>query len=339
MANTFISIPEGLAGLRSVFKSLRMKLQPPPASFDLAGHYHLRCTRLWRLRGRRPSGRDATDPLLAQSTFVRKPRARDRTPLCQPRLEGHRHHAHARNGRRAREHARRHRAAAGCDGPRTDRGGGHRRPSPSAASMCSSTTRATAWPGLSRARPTTSSRARSTRTSSACCRTTQAFVPHFREKGSGTVVTTTSIGGLVALPLNSVYHATKWGLEGWTESMSFELGPFGIRMKTVAPGGISTDFAGRSLVMTAHPAYDALVQKVMTVFRSPERRARHSTPAQIAEVVYEAATDGKDQVRYVRGRGCEGHVCAAACRGIRGVPAGYSHDVLRLRPPGGAPVA
>lgn len=132
-------------------------------------------------------------------------------------------------------------------------------------------------------------------------RTTQAFLSHFREKRAGTVITTTSIGGLVALPFNSVYHATKWGLEGWTESLSLELGPFGIRMKTVAPGGISTDFAGRSLVMTTHPAYNALLEKVMTVFRSPERRALHSTPAQIAEVVYEAATDGKDQVRYVAG--------------------------------------
>jgi NAD(P)-dependent dehydrogenase (short-subunit alcohol dehydrogenase family) len=132
-------------------------------------------------------------------------------------------------------------------------------------------------------------------------RTTQAFLPHFRERGSGTVITTTSIGGLVALPFNSVYHATKWGLEGWTESMSFELGPFGIHMKTVAPGGISTDFAGRSLVLAAHPAYEALMQKVYAIFRNPERRARHSTGAQIAEVVYEAATDGKDQVRYLAG--------------------------------------
>jgi len=132
-------------------------------------------------------------------------------------------------------------------------------------------------------------------------RTTQAFLPHFRERGSGTVITTTSIGGLVALPFNSVYHATKWGLEGWTESMSFELGPFGIHMKTVAPGGISTDFAGRSLVLAAHPAYEALMQKVYAIFRNPERRAHHSTGTQIAEVVYEAATDGKDQVRYVAG--------------------------------------
>ena len=66
-------------------------------------------------------------------------------------------------------------------------------------------------------------------------RVTQAFIPHFREKRSGLFITTTSIGGLIALPFNSVYHATKWALEGWSESMAFELKPFGIGVKTVSP--------------------------------------------------------------------------------------------------------
>jgi NAD(P)-dependent dehydrogenase (short-subunit alcohol dehydrogenase family) len=63
-------------------------------------------------------------------------------------------------------------------------------------------------------------------------RVTQAFIPHFRAKKSGLFITTTSIGGLVAFPLNSVYHATKWALEGWSESMAFELNKFGIGIKT-----------------------------------------------------------------------------------------------------------
>ena len=132
-------------------------------------------------------------------------------------------------------------------------------------------------------------------------RVTKAFIPSFRERGSGLFITTTSIGGLIGLPLNSVYHATKWGLEGWSESLAFELNPFGIGVKTVSPGGISTDFAGRSLAVANHPAYENLVNKVMKVFRDPERRALHSSPEQIAEVVYEAATDGKDTLRYVAG--------------------------------------
>ena len=72
-------------------------------------------------------------------------------------------------------------------------------------------------------------------------------------------------------------------------------------MKTVSPGGIRTDFASRSLVLTSHPAYKALMQRVLAVFMDPARTAHHSSADQIAEVVYEAATDGKDQLRYVAG--------------------------------------
>ena len=132
-------------------------------------------------------------------------------------------------------------------------------------------------------------------------RVTQAFLPALRAQGSGTIVTTTSIGGLVTFPFNSVYHATKWGLEGWSESLAFELSKFGIRVKTVAPGGIKTDFAGRSLVLTRHPAYAEMMARVFKVFSVPERRAEGSSAEQIAEVVYEAATDRKDQLTYVAG--------------------------------------
>ncbi len=132
-------------------------------------------------------------------------------------------------------------------------------------------------------------------------RVTQAFLPHFREKRSGLFLTTTSIGGLVTFPFNSVYHATKWALEGWSESMAFELNPFGIGIKTISPGGIKTDFMGRSLVLSQHEAYAELGQKVMAAFANPARDAHRSTSGQIAEVVYEAATDGKDQLRYLAG--------------------------------------
>lgn len=132
-------------------------------------------------------------------------------------------------------------------------------------------------------------------------RVTQAFIPHFREKRAGLFINTTSIGGLVAFPFNSVYHATKWALEGWSESMAFELSKFGIGIKTVAPGGITTDFASRSLVLARHEAYDELATKVMRAFSDPSRAQTISTAEQIADVVYEAATDGKNQLRYVAG--------------------------------------
>jgi NAD(P)-dependent dehydrogenase (short-subunit alcohol dehydrogenase family) len=132
-------------------------------------------------------------------------------------------------------------------------------------------------------------------------RTTKAFIPHFREKRSGLFINTTSIGGLITVPFNSIYHATKWALEGWSESMAFELSQFGIGMKTIEPGGMKTDFFTRSFDTGRHPAYDALVNKVMEIITDPKQMATYSTPEQIAEVVYEAATDGKDQLRYVAG--------------------------------------
>lgn len=130
-------------------------------------------------------------------------------------------------------------------------------------------------------------------------RVTQAFIPYFRAKKEGLFITTTSIGGLVTFPLDSIYHATKWALEGWSESMAFELNQFGINIKTIAPGGIDTDFAGRSIDAASHPEYDQMLQSMMSTFGAMMQNA--SSPAKIAEVVYEAATDQKTKLRYVAG--------------------------------------
>ena len=128
-------------------------------------------------------------------------------------------------------------------------------------------------------------------------RVTQAFVPYFREKKGGLFLTTTSIGGLVTFPLDCVYHATKWALEGWSESMSFELGLHNIGIKTIAPGGIKTNFAGDSLAVARHPAYEEGLGKLFDLM-NPD----NFEPVElIANVVYEAATDGKSQLRYVAG--------------------------------------
>lgn len=132
-------------------------------------------------------------------------------------------------------------------------------------------------------------------------RVTKAFIPALRERKSGMFITTTSIGGLMAYPFGSLYHATKWALEGWSESLSIELSSYGIVVKTIAPGGIDTDFQSRSMVMATHEAYNAAIEKLFEVYRNPERAANRSTAEQIAAIVYEAATDGKDQLRYVAG--------------------------------------
>jgi NAD(P)-dependent dehydrogenase (short-subunit alcohol dehydrogenase family) len=128
-------------------------------------------------------------------------------------------------------------------------------------------------------------------------RVTKAFIPYFRERKEGLFLTTTSIGGLLTFPLDSMYHATKWALEGWSESLSFELGLHNIGIKTIAPGGIKTEFVGASLDMSTHPAYEEGMQKLYALM-NPD----NFEPAEwIADVVYEAATDGKKQLRYVAG--------------------------------------
>lgn len=130
-------------------------------------------------------------------------------------------------------------------------------------------------------------------------RVTQAFIPHFREKKSGTFISTTSMGGFLTFPLHSIYHATKFAIEGWSEGMSFELGLHNIFIKTVAPGGIATDFLDRSLDRSLHPEYTGLENKLFALIDTMMVAA--ASAANIAEIVYEAATDGKDQVRYVAG--------------------------------------
>ena len=129
----------------------------------------------------------------------------------------------------------------------------------------------------------------------------KALTPHMREAGGGTIINVTSIGGLVGLPVNSIYHATKFGLDGLSESLNYELRPFNIRVKVVAPGGVATDFATRSLerTMDGASAYDESLQKVFAAFG--QRGGNYSTGEQIAEVIYTAATDGTDQLRYLAG--------------------------------------
>lgn len=131
-------------------------------------------------------------------------------------------------------------------------------------------------------------------------RVTQAFIPYFREKKNGLFLTTTSIGGLIAFPFYSVYSGAKWGLEGFCEGLSFELHQFGIGVKTISPGGINSSFRTSS-ERVENEVYDGLFNKVFQAFVSGKTPTIVSTPEDIASVVYEAATDGKDQLRYHAG--------------------------------------
>lgn len=159
-------------------------------------------------------------------------------------------------------------------------------------------------------------------------RVTQAFLPAMRERGQGQILTTTSIGGLVTFPFNSVYHATKWGLEGWSESLAFELAEFGIQVKTIAPGGIATDFASRSLVLTQHPAYAAAMGKTFAAFSNPERRTTSSTAEQIAQRVWDAVADTTDRVTHVAGEDAKANYAQRLAVGVEASRAGIRQAFL-----------
>lgn len=76
---------------------------------------------------------------------------------------------------------------------------------------------------------------------------TQAALPIMREQRSGWIVQVSSIGGLAAFPLTGIYHASKWALEGLSETLRQEVEPFGIRVLMVEPSGFRTDWAGSSM--------------------------------------------------------------------------------------------
>jgi NAD(P)-dependent dehydrogenase (short-subunit alcohol dehydrogenase family) len=122
----------------------------------------------------------------------------------------------------------------------------------------------------------------------------QAFIPYFREKKGGLFVNTTSMAGLTGFPLSSVYNATKWALEGLSECLSIELSMFGIGVKTVSPDATKTGLF-TSADVVSHPLYDNVIQKMIgSIQQSGES-------IDIAEVIFIAATDGKDTLRYPAG--------------------------------------
>lgn len=132
-------------------------------------------------------------------------------------------------------------------------------------------------------------------------RVSKAFAPHFREQRSGTFLNITSSFGLLGFPTCSIYSATKFAVDGFSESLAYELAQFGVQVKIIAPGGIQTDFATRSIDIGQHEAYEKLMTEVSKGY-SPEKIANYSKVVDIAQVVYEAATDNKNQFRYIAGK-------------------------------------
>lgn len=131
---------------------------------------------------------------------------------------------------------------------------------------------------------------------------TRAFLPHFRANKAGMFINVSSLGGLITYPFTSLYHSTKWAVEGFSESLAYELGELGIQVKLIEPGAVATDFSGRSMdfaMPDALPDYMPAAQKFLAAHASSDRVP--ATAEDIAEGIFEAATDGKKQLRYLLG--------------------------------------
>ena len=132
---------------------------------------------------------------------------------------------------------------------------------------------------------------------------TRAMLPHFRQNKGGTVINVSSMGGKMTFPLGSLYHGTKFAVEGLSESLRYEVEQFGGKVKIVEPGAIATDFAGRSFDFNHDEnlkEYQNIVHKITTAFPSMVKNA--SPASVVTHVIYEAATDGKSKLRYIAGK-------------------------------------
>jgi NAD(P)-dependent dehydrogenase (short-subunit alcohol dehydrogenase family) len=132
----------------------------------------------------------------------------------------------------------------------------------------------------------------------------RAILPHFRQRRQGTLINIASVGGRLAFPLYSLYHSTKWAVEGFSESLHYELAPLGIRVKVIEPGPIKTDFFERSQEVMEKEglrAYDAYLAAVLPTMDKAISMAQG--PEVVAKTIYIAATDATNRLRYASGRG------------------------------------
>jgi len=134
-------------------------------------------------------------------------------------------------------------------------------------------------------------------------RVTREAIKHMRPNGGGMIIQISSMGGKITFPLYSIYHATKFAVEGFTESLHYELSQFNIKMKLIEPGPIVTDFYGRSrqfIKPTDTNQYDGFIQKFNNAAEKVMKDAEG--PEVVAKTIFKAATDKSNQMRYTVGK-------------------------------------
>lgn len=145
---------------------------------------------------------------------------------------------------------------------------------------------------------------------------TKAVVPHMRANRAGTIVNISSIGGQITFPLGTLYHGTKFAVEGLSEALHYELEPLGIRVRIVEPGMIKTDFGGRSFDFAMDDSlsdYAPTAQAMGRVFG--KLATKPSAPEVVAEVIWQATHATDDHLRFRAGPDAEALLDARKAKG------------------------
>jgi NAD(P)-dependent dehydrogenase (short-subunit alcohol dehydrogenase family) len=137
-------------------------------------------------------------------------------------------------------------------------------------------------------------------------RVTQQVIPVMRKQKSGTIVNISSVGGRIGIPGLSAYHSTKFALEGLSESISYELEPFGIKVVLIEPGFIRTNIMNSSIIakkaQDQKSPYFSLTQQLERSFKAAMvNTSASSTPEVVAKVVVQAITSESPKLRYAVG--------------------------------------
>jgi NAD(P)-dependent dehydrogenase (short-subunit alcohol dehydrogenase family) len=133
-------------------------------------------------------------------------------------------------------------------------------------------------------------------------RVTRAALPIMRRQRSGRIVQIGSLGGRLALPMNSAYAASKFAVEGFTESLRLEALPFGVYLSVVAPGAVATDTLESSIIEVAgsQPGY-ADRQKKMRAFMLGSGQTSRTRPEDVAAKVAQVLAARHPALRYAVG--------------------------------------
>ena len=134
-------------------------------------------------------------------------------------------------------------------------------------------------------------------------RVTREAIKAMRPSGSGTIIQISSMGGKITFPLYSIYHATKFAVEGFTESLHYELAQFNIKLKLIEPGPIVTDFYGRSRQFIK-PDYTSDYDMFISKFNAAAEKVMKEAegPEVVAKTIFNAATDNSNKMRYAVGK-------------------------------------